>query len=158
MGPFRTDLTFAPSPDALEELRKAWAWLLPEPFEPLLCSALGDVFLEIDTRGVYWLNTSTGTISRVATSREEFQALLSTESANDFFLPNLISQLRAKGKTLGPGQCYSFVILPIFAEGQYEVSNLYPVAAKEHFSLTGEIHAQLANTRDGTKVEMKTVK
>jgi len=157
MRPAWSDLTMVPSDAAVAALRRSWAWLVPGPFTPSLFSALGDAFLELESGGVHWLDTGTGTLSRVADSVESFRALLGTEAANDWFLPDLIEQLHAAGKTLGPGRCYTYVILPIFTEGRYDVSNLNPVPAEEHFALTGEMHERLAALPDGTKVRVVVV-
>jgi hypothetical protein len=153
-----SDLTCTPDADAVTELASAWAWRLKEPFSPLLFSALGDMFFSRDAGDVWWLNTGTGEVTRVAPSIDEFKSLLSTDIADEWFLPLLIEQLHVAGKLLGPGECYSFVTLPIFAEGKYEVENLNPVSAREHFALTGGIHKDLHVVPDGAKVKLTVVK
>lgn len=65
-------LTFAPPPEALQELNASWGWLLHEPFKPVLFSSLGDVFIEPDSGGVWWLNTGTAELTRVADSVAHF--------------------------------------------------------------------------------------
>jgi hypothetical protein len=50
------------------------------------------------------------------------------------------------------------VTLPVFAEGTYEVDNLNPVRAREHFALTGGIHKDLQSYPDGSKVKLTVVK
>jgi len=147
-------LTFEPDEETLATFRSSWSWLLREPYTPLLFSTLGDVFLESEGGAVYWLNTGVGSLSRVADSAQQFRSLLGTDRANDWFLPSLIQELRQAGKHLRAGACYSFVILPIFAEGKYEVSNLNPISAREHFNLTGNIHRQLHSAPDGTRVRL----
>ena len=89
---------------------------------------------------------------------QEFQRLLGTECADHWFLPSLIEKLRRADKILAPGQCYTFVRLPIFAEGTYTIENLNPVPAKEHFGLTGELHKQIRHLKDGDKVRLRIVK
>jgi len=59
------------------------------------------------------------------------------------------------GKTRAEGECYTYVTLPIFVEGEYTVENLNPVPAKEHFELTGSILRQLDDLPDGADVDIE---
>ncbi len=136
-------LVCAPSEESVQQFVDSWGWLIREPFVPVLFSALGDVFLQPDSGGIWWLNTGTAEVTKVADSVDQFRELLATEMINEWFLPDLIEQLYAAGKVAEDGECYSYVTLPIFAEGKYEVDNLNPVPAYEHFALTGDIHREI---------------
>jgi hypothetical protein len=149
------DLSFLPSDAALAALYESWSWFLPSPFRPVMASTLGDVFFQTEGAEVFWLNTGTAEIAKVAASRAEFMELLKTEKANELFMPRLIEQLLAAGKVLKPDQCYTFVALPIFKEGKYEVANLNPVPAREHFALTGHIHKEIKDLPDGATVKLE---
>jgi hypothetical protein len=149
------DLSFLPSDEAMSALQIAWGWLLPQPFNPVMASTLGDVFFEQDGPEVFWLNTGTAEITCVAASRSEFLGLLRTEKMDEWFMPHLIEQLKAAGKHLQPDGCYTYVALPIFAEGKYEVANLNPVPSPEHFRLTGEVHQQVRDLPDGSQVKLQ---
>jgi hypothetical protein len=116
------------------------------------------MFFARDDGTVWWLNTGSGELTRVAANVGEFQKLLATDHADEWFLPPLVEQLQAAGKVLQPGECYTYVTLPIFEEGRYEVDNLNPVTAREHFALTGGIHRDLQSFPDGSKVRLKVVK
>jgi hypothetical protein len=70
-------------------------------------------------------------------------------------LPSLIQDLLNAGKRLKPGYCYTYVALPIFKEGKYEVSNLNPAPAGEHFGLTGALHRKISDLPDGAQVQEK---
>ncbi len=153
----RNDLSFLPSAEALASLYTAWDWLLPDEFEPVMASTLGDVFFQQGGPEIYWLNTGTAEITLVAGSREEFLELLQAEQADEWFMPHLIEALKSAGKSLRPDECYTYVFLPIFKEGKYEVGNLNPVPAVEHFRVTGDLHRQLRDIPDGTTVRIKTV-
>jgi hypothetical protein len=148
------DLTFLPSDEALAELRTAWAWLLPDVFEPVMASTLGDVFFQQGGLELYWLNTGTAEITCIAASREQFLELLKTEQADEWFMPHLIEALKTAGKKLHTDQCYSYVTLPVFQEGKYEVWNLNPVLAAEHFRITGDVHRRLRALPNGAKVRI----
>jgi 8-oxo-dGTP pyrophosphatase MutT (NUDIX family) len=95
------ELTFSPDEEAVSALATSWAWLLPDTWTPLLFSVLGDVFLEKPSGGVFWLNTGTGEVSRVADDADGFRAALGTEVATDWFMPPLIERLRSSGGSGG---------------------------------------------------------
>jgi hypothetical protein len=149
------DLAFTPSEPAIAELRVAWSWLLPDGFVPITASTLGDVFFQLGTDAVYWLNTGTAEIARVAASRAEFLELLRTDLADEWFMPHLVEELRAAGKLLEPDHCYTYVTLPVFAGGRYEASNFHPVPAREHFGVTGTMHRQLRDLPEGARVMIR---
>lgn len=95
-----SSLTFAPDTDAMDELRRAWAWLLKEDYAPILFSVLGDMFLEVAATGeIRWLNTGTGDVQRIADSADQFRALLGTDKANEWFLPGLWRNFMRPGKS-----------------------------------------------------------
>jgi hypothetical protein len=152
-----SDLTFMPNEDAIERLAEAWAWLLKEPFHPVLFSTIGDVFFARDSGSVWWLNTGTGELTQVADSIEHFRELLKTSLADEWLMPALIAQLHAAGKVPEPGECYTYVTLPVFAEGEYVVDNLNAVPAGEHYAVTGHIHHEIAELPDSSKVRLQTV-
>lgn len=152
-----SSLTFTPTDEAVQQLANSWSWLLDEPIVPLLFSTLGDVFFEPDSGGIWWLNTGTAEITRVADSASQFRELLGTEIVDEWFMPGLIEKLHVAGKVPGPGECYTYVTLPIFAEGKYDVENLNPVPAHEHFSLTGHILREIQSLPSGSKVQLDVV-
>ena len=93
----------------------------------------------------------------MAESQPEFQRLLGTDLADDWFLPPLLEKLIKAGKMLSTGRCYTYAILPIFREGSYAVENLNPVDAREHFGLTRHIHKEVSHIPDGATVGLKIV-
>jgi len=151
-----SSLTFEPTADAIQALAEAWAWLLKDPFRPVLFSTLGDMFFSRDDGAVWWLNTGTAEVTRVADSIEDFQEKLAGDVVNDWFLPHLVGDLHAAGKIPEEGECYSYVTLPIFKEGRYEVDNLNPVPAAEHFVVTGGIHREIAALPEGSRSTART--
>lgn len=121
---------------------------------PVLHSVLGDVFFEPRSGGVWWLNAGTAEVSRVADSVEEFQGLLGTDLVDHWFMPDLVERLHAAGKRPSPGECFTYVTLPVFKDGSYEVSDLNPVNAREHFTLTGHVLQEIRELPDGTQVRI----
>ena len=147
-----SDLHFSPNTQAIHSLATSWQWLLPNGFTPILFSILGDMFFQEATEEVYWLNTGTGEITVVAKSVEQFNELLASAEADNWFMPNLVEQLHDAGKIPTENQCYTYVTLPIFAEGKYDIENLNPVPASEHFAMTGELLNHLQGLKDGATV------
>jgi hypothetical protein len=148
------DLICTPDKDAIAALAEAWAWRIGDGYTPLLFTALGDMFYEADEGGIFWLNTGTAEIERVAESVPGFNQLLREEIADEWLLPSLVEALLEAGKTRAEGECYTYVTLPIFSEGEYTVDNLNPVPAIEHFGLTGSVLHQLQDLPDGTDVRI----
>ena len=72
-------------------------------------------------------------------------------------MPNLVEQLHAAGKIPTENQCYTYVTLPIFAEGKYDIENLNPVPASEHFAMTGQLLNHLQGLKDGEAVNFSIV-
>ncbi|MGF6492631.1 hypothetical protein ABIE56_000786 [Luteibacter sp. 621] len=148
------ELTCTPDKDAIDALATSWSWCIGDAFTPLLFTALGDMFYEADEGGVYWLNTGTSEVERVADNVEAFNQLLREEIADEWLLPPLIEALIEAGKVCAEGECYTYVTLPVFAEGEYTVENFNPVPAREHFELTGSVLQQLQDVPDGTNVNI----
>ena len=152
-----SDLTFTPDQDAIREFAASWSWLLKYPYTPMLFSVLGDVFFARDAGDVWWLNTGTAQVTRVADTVDHFQDLLDTDIVDEWFMPILVEQLHLNSKIPEPGECYTYVTLPIFPDGRYDVDNLNPVPAREHFSLTGKLHRELCDVADGGRVEPRVL-
>lgn len=149
-----SELTATPDSDAMTTLRSKWHWLLGAEWTPLLFSAFGDAFIEKDGQ-VQWLNTGTGAIIPIAKDRGEFHDKLGSDYANDWFMPGLVAALHDAGKYPTEGQCFTYAIYPVFAEGKYEVGNFAVVPIKEHFGLSGDLHRQIASLPEGATVRLQ---
>lgn len=152
-----SDLIITPDAEAVEVLRQAWDWLLPEEYTPLLFTAMGDMFYEDTSGEVFWLNTGTGDIEPVAANAEEFRQLIETEAGEDWLLPGLVDAVIASGKVLGPGQCYGFHKLPLFRGGDYLPENILIAAAKDVYRITGYIHRKMCGAGEDEKVRLYVV-
>ncbi|MEO1967742.1 MAG: T6SS immunity protein Tdi1 domain-containing protein [Sphingomonadaceae bacterium] len=150
------DLAFELEPEMAQEAAKAWSWLVPEPWVPVICSMVGGVFLQSPDGNVLWLDTATGLIEQAAQSREQFDETCrsSSELVAEWFLPALVERLHAAGKIPHHGQCYGFAILPIFVEGKYDAENLFVISVREQIIGMADIHRQLHDLPDGSKVRL----
>ena len=152
------DIAFVPDAALATKITAAWQWLMPGQWTPFLCSMIGGIFLEEES-GVYWLESGTGLVERVASDAGEFESVVheDDDKFEEWFLPGLVEALHEAGKHPGPGECYAFLILPVFEEGKYEVENLEVRPAVVQLVGTATIHEQIGDVPDGCKVEIKVV-
>jgi hypothetical protein len=148
-----SDLTFTPDDEAVRTLRSSWAWLLGHDWTPILFSIWGDVFIQRPD-GVAWVNTGTAEVTLVAADQDQFREKLMGEAREEWFLPNIVSLLHDQDKRPAPGECFSYAIYPVFAEGKYVPENFKPVPAIEHFALSADLHRQLRDLEDGSKIRL----
>lgn len=158
------DRFFVPDQKVADDAAMAWNWLIPGAWRIIYCTMFGGIFLEKESGEVCWLECSSGIVEHVAASEPEFHAFLSEErtdlweySVEDWFMPALIEQLRAAGKTLGAGQCYGLSIRSILEGGFYDVDNTLAVPASEWLTATGAIHEQIRHLPAGSRVKINVV-
>lgn len=138
----------------IEDIFSDWQWRVPDQKGLIFISKLGDIFLLGADDGVYWLQTDSGDLDKIADSLEQFENLLTQyENFDNWFLPGLIEKLEQAGKTLGPNQVYSYMRLPVIG-GEYSINNIKPTDISVHFAFSGQICEQIQNLPDGTKVNI----
>jgi len=139
------------------QMLKFWRWLIPETCRPLFATALGDLFL-IDPDGrVLWLDMGGGELRLVASDAAEFrQAVADPDNNSLWFGSNLVDELRAEGKVLGPGECYCYLRLPMLG-GEFVPDNFLIEDVVIHFQIWGPIHEQLRDLPDGTTFRFEVV-
>lgn len=147
--PTWSQLTLDPPPEARAALQDHWGWLLGSGWTLLLCSVLGDVFVELPAGSVWWLSTATADLEQVAPSREAFEASLHTEQVQAWLLPGLVEVLRRQGKRCAPGECYGYTVLPVLDPEGFRAENLTPVPAARHFEASGRQHRALRRLPPG---------
>jgi hypothetical protein len=149
-----SSVTIIPNETVTQGLHESWDWLLGPAWKPILFSAIGDVFLVLPAKTIWWLSTATGELEQVASDEAEFNRLLNTEVADEWFLPGLVEALVENGQVLKAQECYSYLIFPVFAQGDFSVENMYCLKSVEHFSVSGQIHRQIRSQPDGSKVRI----
>ena len=140
-----------PDDAAIQALRDSWHWMLGSDWEPILFSAIGDVFFSVAAGSVWWLSTATGSLEQVADSREHFEILLQGSDVDEWFLPGLALALREHGKPLQTDECYTYGTFPVFEQGSFSVENMHPIAAAEHFRVSGNLHEGIRGLPDGAQ-------
>jgi len=116
-----------PTDEIVDALINHWSWIFEDDISIVMMSRLGDFFLEDDDGIIYWLNTGTGELDRIAASDAEFQEA---------------------GLIPGDGEVLSYKVLPIFEEGEYTVENMHVVTAEAHLAFSGDILLELAEEED----------
>jgi hypothetical protein len=139
-----------------EKLLREWKWLAPGEFSLLAVNAFGDLFLQ-DTHGsVHRLNSTSGTISAVATSNAEFrEGAKDASKRRERFLEELTEQAERKGCSPGKGQCVGGKIPFVFAQSANVPDNMYVADLYEYVSFMGDLHNQINNVPDGGQVRIR---
>jgi len=137
-----------PTDEIVDALINHWSWIFEDDISIVMMSRLGDFFLEDDDGIIYWLNTGTGDLDRIAASDAEFQQLLQTDAFDDWFLTDLVDECHAAGLVPGDGEVLSYKVLPIFEEGEYTVDNMHVVTAEAHLAFSGDILLELTEEED----------
>lgn len=137
-----------------EALLNDWRWLIGPTKQPILLAAIGDAYLQDAEDGsVHLLDVGGGGVEQIAASVDLFREMLAdSEFVNDSFVPQVIVQLRNAGKTLAPGQIYSYEHPPVLGGG-YDVSNLVPTDIAVHFGVLGQIHEQVRDLPEGASID-----
>jgi hypothetical protein len=141
-----------------ESLTDDWTWLIGTDKKVILISIIGDMFLANQNGSIFWLDVGQGKVEMVADDQTEFERKLTdVEQVNEWFMIDLSSQLLS-GMKLKPGELYSYKQLPILG-GDYVTENFEPTSMAVHFSFAGQIHNQIKDLPEGTRVnEVKFTK
>lgn len=155
-GPLRItldNLTVDPTGVDFDQLLQAWRWLVGPEYHAVVITALGDLFLLDEDDKAYWLDTGWGKLTEIAGSPEELQSMIvDPRSAEEWFMPQLIGDLKLSGKDLKAGECYSYIIPPSLS-GVYSVDNLEPISLESHFSILGQMNEQVKDMPPGTRID-----
>jgi hypothetical protein len=138
-----------------QSLLAEWHWLLPPEFHVWLLTRMGDLFIILPDGSIQMLDVGAGGLRRVAASRDEFCARIDEpDVAADWLMIPIVDQLIASGSILGPGQCYSFRLLPILG-GAFSAENRLVFPIREHFGAWGSIQRQISDLPDGSQIVIK---
>jgi len=134
-----------------------WIWLLGNDKEPIIISSIGDMFLHDRNGKIYWLNVGEGLLDLVSDNIADFKIKLKDDSqVDEWFMIGLVQQIKESGLELVDSKLYGYKKLPIIG-GDYIPNNFELTDLEVHFSLAGQIHKQIKNLPNGTKVNFKVV-
>lgn len=127
-------------------------WLVGKTALPILITSVGDIFLQEASGEVYWLITGSAGYSIVAKSMEEFKEKLNNEDlVNEWFLVNLVYDLKESGLIFQPGSLYGFKKLPVLG-GAYIIENFAITDIEVYFAISGQMNFNIKDLPDGTQV------
>ncbi len=113
---------------------------------------MGDLILVDESRRFHFLDMINGKVEALADSEKELWTLLADrETRKKLLLTFVVRDLRDKGKTLAPGECYS-PDHPLILGGDLSDDNLRPCDIRVHASMQGQIHEQVRHLPPGTKI------
>ncbi len=140
--------------EEITQLLSHWNWLVPSNMNPILVSSLGDMWLSNQEGQIFWLNVGVGCLEKVANTETEFMVKLNDdEIANEWFMFELLLEIKNNGLKLNQGELFGYVLLPIIG-GKYIANNFETTCIHRHFSYAGQIHQQLRDLPDGTEVNL----
>lgn len=122
---------------ALEDaaLLAEWRWLVAPRFQPVFCTALGDLFLQDHDGVVFWLDVGQGALVRAASGAEALdEAAKDVERFELWFRPDELRAAQRRTRPLATGECYSYATAPRLGGRADERT---PRLALEHFAAHG---------------------
>ncbi|MDF2188409.1 T6SS immunity protein Tdi1 domain-containing protein [Paraflavitalea sp. CAU 1676] len=139
----------------ISEILTCWRWKVADMKAVVSISCLGDIFFLGNDDNLYWLQTDTGDLTKIANSIEQYQQFLGDEEKIDnWFLPLFIGELQSAGKTLQENEVYSYIKPPVLG-GEYSIDNIEVTDMSVHFAVTGQIYEQINDLPDGARVKIK---
>jgi hypothetical protein len=136
----------------VDEALESWRWLVPGDARSLALTAFGDLFLVANAGRILFLDTIEGKVSEVAESVAEWEKKVQIPDFLDrWFMPAFLDQLRDAGSHLSQGECYT-ATLPTILSGPFSVANWRPTHWRIHFHSLGQIHEQVRDLPEGTKI------
>jgi hypothetical protein len=139
------------------EALAGWRWLLPSEFTLWIVTRLCDLIIVANDGTVRFVDVSAGSIATIASSREEFFALVDRPGYGDnWFAFSLVDRCAASGPGLVPGRCYGLVI-PSALGGEYDIGNIKPVDIRDYLDFLADVHQQIADLPDGARVELRVL-
>lgn len=134
--------------DALE----SWRWLVERPVKPLIATALGDLFVLDEEKGVCFLDIQLGKFESVADSVEAWEdRLRDAEFLDQHFSPGLVLDLRESGVILARGECYAPKREVIFG-GSWSTDNWSPERWVWRLERQGRVHFAIKDLPDGAVI------
>ena len=134
-----------------------WRWLCPQPVSVIARNAFGELFLTDDRNRVLWLNVTTGALTKIADSPDEFRKLAMTPGKREaWFSESAALAYSQRGMEPSPLQCIAFSVPAVFAEGGTP-DTAYVADIYEHISFLGDLHRQISSLPDGSKITLKVL-
>ncbi len=139
----------------VDRLLSEWRWLCPQSLALVARSAFGDLFLRDEAGKIIKLDIAIGQILEVATSETDFRDLAYTkEKREQWFAESDELAVMERGLNPNQDQCVAFKTAIIFAEAGTP-NNAYVGSLYEQVSFLGDLHRQISELPDGSKVQFR---
>lgn len=136
-------------------LLSEWPWVCPCQVSLLARNVFGELFLLDKTGPVFWLNTTTGQCDKVSDSKAQCMEKAETrEKRQEWFAEPQMQAYAQPGLVPGSSPCIGFGVPAVFAEGGTP-ETAYIADIYEHVSFLGDLHRQIAELPDGSKVSLR---
>jgi hypothetical protein len=139
----------------VERLLGEWRWPCPQPMALVARSAFGDLFLRAEAGIIFKLEIAIGQLKQIAKSETDFRNLARTKEQREaWFAERDELAAAAGGLKPGPEQCIAFKIPILFAEGSAP-NNAYVGSLYEQVAFLGDLHRQVKELPDGSRVQFR---
>lgn len=117
-----------------DSLAEPWAWRLGDTSFVLAATAMGHMFLELGNGSVWFLDTWSGDLERVAASDEEFRVALTTQDfIREWLMPECVAALIDAGMHRAGAECFSPFVSPGLG-GPLTPTNFQPFSLRLHIA------------------------
>jgi hypothetical protein len=141
-----------------QDIMESWLWKLQDQDQLLLVSVIGDMFFIGNNSEINWLDVGSGELQLIAQNIEDFKIKLQDdENIENWFLESIVEDLYESGLQLKENEVFGYIKLPIMG-GDYDISNFEPIDMSVHFTFAGQIHEQIKDLPNGTKVKINVKK
>src|SRR5262249_28104103 len=130
-----------------------WRWLVGPELQLWRVTKAGDALLRKSADGpIHFLDVMAGKVERVADNEAAFErAVTLPENADRWLMPEVVDGQAALGMQPGADECLSFRHPPVLG-GQIDPGNSETCSVLVHFSIAGQIHQQVKDLPQGTKI------
>jgi hypothetical protein len=137
-----------------ERSSREWQWLCSTEVRDCTGNAFGDLFLQAADGAVARLDVTAGRIDSNRCFMCRIPAVGTNLRCREWFLEDVKMSLRQEGFHANSGQCCGYKIPLVFAESSGSAENVCIADVCEYVSFLGDLHRQLQNASDGTKVRL----
>ena len=124
-----------------------WPGRITGEVAPLFLSKFGDWFLRRPDGGTDEFSIIEGTYTRIASTPDEFSALVNTQAWQErHLLSLLVAQLHERGIIPAPGQCYALVPHPVLL-GRIDVNRVMLMDINVWQSICSQTFIQLESKK-----------
>src|SRR5215469_215801 len=124
-----------------------WSGRITGQVAPVFLSKFGDWFLRRPDGSTDEFSVIEGTYSRIASTPDEFSALVNTQAWQEQHLLSwLVAQLHERGIVPSPGQCYALTPHPILL-GRIDINRVMLMDINVWQSICSQVFAQLESKK-----------